>query len=269
MTTLAAALGVSGVATCVPPKKTRAWRDASRQLHAELSPVGIGRSFTSWQGMWSLLHGTTPPASCTWPELISEFTLHDLACRIRSRVAGRNMSLMAWNVRRLVDPNSRKSTRKKAVVVNATLAGQIVGLTETHWEDSDAACWRLLYLTCTVLHAPAVTLPGGRPKGGVALIVPSKFTVETHSVIVDGCVLTASIRDKAGGDAFTIMVVYMPPGDHRIRVVQSLTCLPHHDGDTFAVGDFKLRHLPTPRRQRGRNPTRHQRLALADQGNLP
>ena len=82
------------------------------------------------------------------------------------------MALMAWNVRWLVDPNSRKATRKKAVVVNATLAGQIVGLKEKHWEDSDAACWRLLFPTCTVLHAPAVTLPGGRPKGGAALVVP-------------------------------------------------------------------------------------------------
>ena len=88
------------------------------------------------------------------------------------------------------------------------------------------------------LHAPAVTLPCGRPKGGVALVVPSRFTVESHSIPVDGCVLSELVRDKAGGDAFTVMVVYMPPGDQRIRVARSLASLPYRAGDTFAVGDF-------------------------------
>ena len=238
MQSIASVLVIPRGSRTVPPGRSKNWKEAIRPLHQALAEVGIGKSFTTWHGLWTLLHATSPPPVCSWQTLVGQFTLHDLIIKIRSRTAGRSAALMAWNIRWLVDPNTKAAAKKRAVVVAATLAHHIVCLSETHWLECDASLWKQLFPTCDVRHAPATHAPGGRPKGGVAVVIPARFEVLSERIVIPGCVLAVEVQERGTHAAFTIYSVYLPPGARRAEVATLLSELPPPTGTCFAAGDF-------------------------------
>ena len=84
----------------------------------------------------------------------------------------------------------------------------MVALQETHWEDENGGIWEGLFPAAKVVHSGAIPGPRGGARGGVAIIVPSRYHVVQCVVLVLGCVVESalSLRSAEGGNGKMVCV---------------------------------------------------------------
>ena len=117
MASLLTALGTPPSLRVVPSARSRDWRHASKLLHSALRRIGHHANFRSWQALWCLIHSTSAPVRTTWDELCDGFLLSDVAKRLAdTRVNDIRIAVASWNVRWLIDQQTRTATQQRQVI---------------------------------------------------------------------------------------------------------------------------------------------------------
>jgi len=122
-------------------------------------------------------------------------------------------SLLSWNIRWLKDEKSKNVHAKKAALSSSLLAGAPVLLQETHWDPQAVEIWRNLFPACTVAAAPAIFHAdgGGRPAGGIAIILPAEFALVDERILSPGRALLCVCKHRTSGEAFRLLSLHLPP----------------------------------------------------------
>ena len=183
MAFLLEALGAPPADLIIPGGGRRAWAGVRERLEAALRSSGCFQQFRSWQALWVCSRGLAAPSWCTWGALCNGLTIQHFVQRAVSSEGGASMKFALWNVRWLVSPHTQKAAAKKAVTLAALNAGRIITLVETHWSDADAACWGGCFANATVIQSLAQGGPHGGRQGGVAVILPARFSTVGHTEI--------------------------------------------------------------------------------------
>ena len=196
----------------VPSPSAGAWRSAQYNLRralqeAELPPI------RSPAALWALLHDS-PWLPTTWGELCADWTMADVARPLLLARRQRPPGIFIWNIRYLRSTLSHKNQIKMAILTKVT-SQRAALLQETHWSAHDAGTWDAQFSGRRVLAAPAFQGPGGGLCGGVAIILPHDWEVLSHSILVPGCALQATVR--TAGHTWRLVSVYLPPDRVRDR----------------------------------------------------
>ena len=147
----------------IPARRSPLWHAASLALRAVLRMHGIIYSPHSWQKVWRLARRSAPPAWTTWHDLCLSDTIEVFT---RPCAAGAASRFIFWNARWLRDSAAAVVVRKKGVLRRLAALGNLVGIAETHWDQTTAAIWRSLFPGATLHAAPARVGPRGGPQGG-------------------------------------------------------------------------------------------------------
>ena len=238
MASLWEACGSPAADSYLPSSRDRRWLLARRVLRLAIAKyTNHTPNIRSWQALWSVAQGTTPPRSCTWERLCSNVTLANLVAKIKDWKKA-DQTPCSWNVRWLVDPNTHIATVKRAIILKALMAGKVVCLQETHWTMEAAAIWEGLFPGCRCVQSSARPGPNGGPQGGVAVLFGSMYREVSKEVIVAGCAVRVTLCD--GTKEASYASIYLPP-DSRVPV---LTSIAQHrgwpDGDCYVAGDLNF-----------------------------
>ena len=144
--------------------------------------------------------------------------LSQLVHALQASPAGQGLRLSAWNVRWLVSGRDQ-GPAKRECIRRWLDTGRVVALSETHWWEADAAVWANHFPGAVVVSACAVPGPNGGPRGGVALIIPDRYHVVSHTVLADGYGVEAEVLE--GEQHRRLVAAYLPPGGQC-----GLGCLP-------------------------------------------
>ena len=93
--------------------------------------------------------------------------------------------------------------------------------------------WSSAFPTADIISAPA----WGERRGGVALIIPQRYEINTSTILVEGCALAVSVTDLKNQDKFSVVVLYLPP-DERKTVLNNLKTADLPEGRIYLGGDF-------------------------------
>ena len=169
-TSLWAAFGSPNRLDVAPRARCPTWVAARKVLTKALRSLGCFARVRSWHGIWTLLHSSALPSSCTWNDLCTTHTLHDLRLALDNRGSSNPLAITFWNVRWLVSPHTDAAIGKRGAICRQILRGAITALVETHWTQADEDLWASAFPTSRIVSAPA----WGERRGGVALIVPQR-----------------------------------------------------------------------------------------------
>ena len=264
------ALGRPPLGLALPRARDPRWQECRRQLRHALAALGCNWTPRSPEALArAVTGGATGPGGrpLTWAELCADRAVADLpALAARLRVAregqGADCRLASWNLRWMVDPAAPAAVAKKALVQATCMEGRVALLQETHWDPAAAAVWAGLFPGCRVLPSPARLGPGGRPQGGVAIIVPPNWTVVDWDVLVPACAVQARLRPQGAepqgleaGTAGTVLVqsLYFPPASRPADIGLYAAALDRtaRDGPFLAAGDVNAQlHHPRGEEER-------------------
>jgi len=148
MTTLADTLGSPPAYRLLPAARSPEWAHVCKIIEhfCELDGVLNGRG-PGW--LWARLQGSAPPYNPTWGGLLRGHESSDpgrIRAALRESLSLHEVTVVSWNLRWLVNPDSDRAAGKKRVIEERLQQGHIVCIQETHWTDADAAVWEHSFL---------------------------------------------------------------------------------------------------------------------------
>ena len=197
MASLWSLAGRPPLAECVPPAASLRWLSFRRTLRIALqSAQTTPPRLAGPRSLWSLLHDTPcPPRGLTWHALLQDHTITTLQHKLTLQpVAGsKGIHFATWNLRWIKAHDTEQAACKRAVILHLALAGHIISLQETHWTAQSQATWKAAFPGCNVIGSPAREGPRGGPQGGVAIIVPARYSITASRTLVEGCAIEATL----------------------------------------------------------------------------
>ena len=84
--------------------------------------------------------------------------------------------------------------------------------------------------------------PRGGPSGGVAIILPQGYFLDSWRVLVDGYAVEV-LAHQQGADTARFVSLYLPDGGQRLVAQQIRRSLTQDDRPSFFSGDFNLQYF--------------------------
>ena len=235
--TLVEALGSPPLSSLLPFARSPSWHAARLSLQERLAEFRA--RFRSPSALWGALHGGTPPPGATWASLCRPGTWHRLIALLRSPSPAPLLSrVVSWKCRWLVDPDADANRAKRALIRGWLEHGRIVVLQETHWSDLDEKVWASLLPACKVYASNARPGRLGGPQGGVAVLVPDRYSVSECRVLAPG--LAVAVRICGSDDDGWLVGAYFPPGCQMEAATELRQALAGLQPVTFFAADVNL-----------------------------
>ena len=209
------ALGFPVLGKLVPLSRDPAWRVPRMGLFQALMQHDVPHRFRSPSSLWALLHGGPMPAMCTWERLLEGQDFDSLLSALGDAGGCSSWRLSSWNLRWLVSSHTDKAARKRALLRRWLQSRRVVLLGETHWFDADVATWSSAFPGSRVFAAPAVRGPRGGPSGGVAVILPQGYSLDSWRILVPGYAVEV-LAHQQGAESTRFVSMYLPDGGQRL-----------------------------------------------------
>ena len=225
MTTVHAALGEPPWLSIVP-RDRHSWRAREHFLIFSL-PLHLRTwRLRSWRTLWCFLHWEEPPhQEPSWASLCCDTTLLTLSDTLEVALKGDSSSgFFSWNVRYLKDLHTSTNLSSKAVIQRHLTTQRICFLQETHWTANDIVNWGSAFPFSTICATPGRSnREGTGNQGGVAIILPPRFTLVSSRILADGFAIEATFRGPNEEHRRTCWSMYLPPQErhHTLNAISA------------------------------------------------
>ena len=139
---------------------------------------------------------------------MERITVADLRAAIDGRCTLHTITVDAWNVRWLTDPDTGSGRRKRQAIQRALQARHVVLLSETHWHPVARALWQGACFPHTEVRSTTLDCDGG---GGVAILCPEPLRSGAVTELIPGRAIAGDVTTP-DGDVHTVIAFYFPPG---------------------------------------------------------
>ena len=227
------ALGRPARHLLIPPTSSLAWRAFRLELASALRRCGCNNRYRSPRQLWNRLHGTPLPRMAKWEDLLRDADWEKL-----KRVAPRGegcVPLFSWNIRWLVDLNTNQARAKTGVLQEMIYRGSIVMMQETHWKKVSEQLSALTLEGGTMVSSIRDETRG-RSAAGVAMVVPTRYKVQGHTVLSEGRAILADVDYE--GQTVRLLSLYLPPGEIEPTIQDLERNLDISGPPLFVMGDL-------------------------------